>query len=101
MNQPDLFQGFPTRDAALDAFEEHRGNWLGEARSVAYRICVEQGYATVDDVRRRCPPPKDVDPRIMGAIFNTSQFRTSTITNSDRAVCHKRPIRRFVLAAAA
>ncbi len=97
MKQPDLFQDFPTKEAALEAFEEHRPDWLSRARAVATRVCLEQGFATVDDVRQSCPPPKDVDPRIMGAIFNHKAFRPTEPVNSSRAKCHKRPIKKFKL----
>ncbi len=97
MNQPDLFQDFPTQEAAHEAFERHRGGWLKEARLAGQSICWEAGSATVDDVRERCPPPDDVDSRIMGTVFKHRAFRPLKTVTSKRAICHHRPIVRFVL----
>jgi len=42
------------------------------------------------------PPPESIDPRVMGAIFNRSDWEAVEFVNSHRRTCHKRPIRRFV-----
>lgn len=90
---------FPDRDAALDAFERgsHR-DWLREARKLATRLARQNGRVTVDDVRRELPPPRDADPRIMGAVLNCPAFVPVGFINSKRRTCHGRPIRLFTLA---
>jgi len=82
---------------ALDSFEKRKGEWLWKARQIAIDICKKHGSATIDDVRRKCPPPKDTDPRIMGAVFNNKMFEPIDMVNSNRVACHKRPIRVFGL----
>jgi hypothetical protein len=49
-------------------------------------------------VRAACPPPSAVDPRVMGAIFNTPEWQKVGYCNSKRRACHKRPISIFQLA---
>ena len=68
----------------LPFFEEHRAEWLEEARSAAYTIGSRGGTVTIDDVRRVCPPPDDVDPRVMGAVFTRSDWRKVGYMNSRR-----------------
>jgi len=92
--QSDLFQ-----TDILPLFERHRSDWLAEARSVALSIAYRQGTVTIDDVRERCPPPDDIDPRVMGAVFRTSEFTpTGKHIKSARRTCHNRPVMVFRLA---
>jgi hypothetical protein len=92
MRQPDLFD-----IEVVPLFEEHRADWLARARAVAYQICLDKGSATIDEVRARCPPPADVDPRVMGAVFRTRDFVSTDHIKSTRRNCHNRPIVVFVL----
>lgn len=100
MTQPDQLTLFPDKASALAAFEEARPDWLSLARVCARRLCLRYGTATIDDVRAACPPPDDIDPRIMGAVFHTADFKAVGFINSTRRTCHKRPIRVFALAIA-
>lgn len=91
---PDLF--------AMDVqplFERHRADWLKRARAVARMIGQGGRLVTVDDVRRLCPPPDRLDPRVMGAIFRTSEWERVDHCLSSRRTCHHRPIAVFRLAA--
>ena len=84
------------RDEALALLEEHRAEWLAYARGVAHRLYRHLGRPiTVDDLRAECPPPPAVDPRVMGAVFNGSNWTPVGFTNSRRRTCHGRPIRQF------
>lgn len=80
-------------------FEEHRADWLAEARAIAFDLAQRNGTVTIDDVRALCPPPADVDPRVMGAVFRTRDFRpTGKHRKSARSICHNRPVAIFELA---
>ena len=86
-----------SRESALALLERTRKDYLAKARSVAAQIAyTTQQPVCVDDVRALCPPPPEIDPRVMGAIFNRSDWEAVEFVNSHRATCHKRPIRRFV-----
>lgn len=86
-----------TKEDAFDAFEHARPDWLSQARAVAVDFARKNGRVTIDDVRKVLPPPEDIDPRIMGAVFAGKQFVRVGYTNSNRATCHKRPISVFGL----
>lgn len=92
-NQGDLFA---TEIQPL--FEEYRANYLQIARDAARQLATAQGQVTIDQVRERCPPPEGVDPRVMGAVFRTSEFELVGYAKSGRATCHNRPIGIFRLA---
>lgn len=82
------------RDEALELFEVHRAEWLGEARRAALLLYRQVGRPiTVDDVRAECPPPAGCDPRVMGGVF--TGWAPVGFTNSRRRACHGRPIRLF------
>lgn len=85
-----------SRDAALALLEQTRKAYLVEARRVAITIALEgNGTCTVNQVRDVCPPPKQCDGRVMGAIFNTQDWVHDGYLRSSRAACHHRPISRF------
>jgi hypothetical protein len=85
------------KQSILPLFEEHRAEWLEEARSAAYKIGCNGGKVTIDDVRRVCPPPVDVDPRVMGAVFLRNTWRKVGYMNSRRKDGHGRHIVIFEL----
>jgi len=71
-----------------------REEWLIGARAVAKTIARMRGKVSADDLNEVYPPPKGVDPRIMGSVF--SGFRCVGYRKSRRAECHHRPIADFV-----
>lgn len=82
----------------IPMFEGGRGKeWLEEARVVAEKLGSSGSLVDVNMVRDVVPPPEDIDPRIMGAIFRTKQWKKIGYVNSGRATCHNRPIAQFVL----
>lgn len=92
--QTDLFSGI-----VQPLFEEHRADFLSSARAAARAIATSRGEVTINDVRAVCPPPKDVDPRVMGAVLRTPEFEVVRYERSARAECHNRPIAVFRLVA--
>lgn len=90
---------FATKDEALDALEIARAEYLAKARLCALRLTRKRDTITVDDVREKCPPPEDIDPRVMGAIFAGAEWEAVGFVNSARRACHRRPVRMFRRAA--
>lgn len=80
----------------MPGFEAHQADWLAKARAVALELGRSGHVVTVNDVRKRCPPPPEADPRVMGAIFTRGEWRRVGYINSNRAACHGRPIAAFV-----
>lgn len=83
----DLFE-----TEVLPLFEQHRGDWLQQARLVALNIGARQGEVTINDVRAVIQPPTDVDPRVMGAVFLRRDWVLLRHERSTRSVCHNRPV---------
>ncbi|HCE07062.1 MAG TPA: hypothetical protein DEQ40_00380 [Oxalobacteraceae bacterium] len=83
----------------METFEETRGTWLDDARAAAKHLAATNGTVTIDDVRAVCPPPDDIDPRVMGAVLRTGKdFSLVGYQASDRPESTGRPICIFKLA---
>jgi chorismate-pyruvate lyase len=83
--------------AVLPLFELNRKQWLAEARSIAFQLAITHGEVTIDMVREKCPPPKNIDGRVMGAVFASRDWQCIGYEKSVRGLCHHRPIGRFKL----
>ena len=81
----------------LDQLEAYRQPYIKEARAAALKLLREREYITIEDVRDVCPPPADIDPRVMGAVFKGEDFESVGWVASKRPIAHKRPIQRFRL----
>ena len=82
----------------LDLLETHRPDYLTAARDAARKLLETRASITINDVRDICPPPSDIDPRVMGAVFRHRDFEaTGEFVLSSRNTCHRRPIQRFAL----
>ena len=80
----------------LALLEEHRPDYLTLARDAARKLLSERDSITINDVRAVCPPPSDIDPRVMGAVFRHADFEaTGEFVLSSRTTCHRRPIQKF------
>jgi hypothetical protein len=86
---------FKTKEEALDALEQARWEYLIEARLIAVKLARKHGEITVNDVREKCPPPPEINPKVMGAIFNTKDWEPVGFHVSKRA--HNRIIRTWRL----
>lgn len=86
------------RDAALDRLEVAREGYVDHARAIARQLGHGGRIVTIDMVRRVCPPPDDVDPRVMGCILRAPEWVRVGYVNSARKRCHARPIGQFRLA---
>lgn len=80
--------------------ERARKEYLTRAREAALKLLETKDTITINDVRDLCPPPKQFDGRVMGAVLTTSDFKaTGEYVKSSRSTCHKRPIQKFRRAA--
>lgn len=77
--------------------ESGRKLWLRRAREAARSLAMRRGSVTIDEVRELCPPPEDVDPRVMGAVFKHNEFELVDYIESRRKACHGRHIGIFRL----
>jgi hypothetical protein len=81
----------------LPIFEQHRADWLASARSVARLMGMDGTPITIDMVRAKCPPPRGVDPRVMGAVFKRSEWENCGYVRGFRTASHARPVALFKL----
>lgn len=80
------------------AVSDPKSAYLAKARAAAEKLYRARGTPiSVDDVRVLVPPPANLDPRIMGAIFQRSVWRQAGYVASVRDTCHHRPIAAFEL----
>ena len=49
-------------------------SWIEEARIVARRIAVDNGFVTIEDVLSEFPLQDEADPRIVGGVFKHPMF---------------------------
>ncbi|MBP0492200.1 hypothetical protein [Roseomonas indoligenes] len=84
-------------DTVLPHFEAHRAEWLAQARAHARLLGLGGRTVTINDVRAKCPPPEDVDPRVMGAVFQAKDWELLRHERSSRKTCHSRPVGVFRL----
>lgn len=81
----------------LPKLEAAHTGWLENARLYAALLGMNGLEVTIDDVRDGCPPPENIDPRVMGAVFTRKHWVLIRRTRSKRRACHNRPIGVFVL----
>ncbi len=85
-----------SKQHAFDLFEEHRADYLAQARKAAKEIWDRTGKpVNVNQVREVCPPPEHVNGQVMGAIFNRGDWEFVRYIKSDRNDAHRRPIAEF------
>ena len=85
-----------SKDEALDLLEKVRREYVLEARSAAISLFQKSGKPiTIDDVRQVCPPPEDIDGRVMGAVLRPPEWVRVGYVSSSRRTCHNRPISQF------
>jgi len=83
--------------AVLPLFESTRAEWLSAARAVARKVGAGGAVVDINDVRRLCPLPEGIDPRVMGAVFTRGEWVCLGHRRSSRSTCHNRPIGMFAL----
>ena len=78
----------------LENFEETRKEYLQQARYAADKLYANgKKELTGNDIREICPPPANIDPRVMGAIFPRKIWKVISYRPSQRA--RMRPIAVF------
>lgn len=82
----------------LPLFEANRAEWLAKARATAERLAAGGKTITIDMVRAECPPPADVDPKVMGAVFRPlGKWIKTGYVQSFRKASHGRAVAQFKL----
>lgn len=82
-------------EAVLPLYEQHRADWLEQARQEARLLAERHNFVTIEMVRERCPPPAGVDPRVMGAVFTRSEWENCGYVIGKRKESHGRPVAQF------
>lgn len=81
------------RDQALDWHEVTKQAYLQRARWGAMKIAKRKGFVTINEVRAKYPPPDDLHPSVMGAVFRAPEFiHTGTYTRAAHPASHARMI---------
>ena len=103
--QPELWptetvapeQGRAERDAVLRRFEITRAEVLAQLRAAAWALWHRTGQpVSVNDIRPVLTALSYTgDPRLLGAVFNRSEWQVVGETQTNSPVAHARPIRRF------
>tara|TARA_R100000458_G_C8030822_1_gene86385 strand:+ start:195 stop:506 length:312 start_codon:yes stop_codon:yes gene_type:complete len=98
-------EGVKLREEALNLLEEKRHEWIAEARKFARQLLNMRSNqnpeptVTSDDLWVFCPPPSDINPVVMGAVFRKNAgFKPLGFVQSKRKQCHGRPIREWTFA---
>jgi hypothetical protein len=68
------------------SMEEKQSFWLNQARQTAIEVIRQHGQVSADDIHNLCPVPDDIEPRIMGCVFKTSQFKRIGYVAGKRSV---------------
>jgi len=82
-------------EAVLPLYEQHRADWLEQARQEARLLAERHDFVTIEMVRERCPPPAGVDPRVMGAVFTRAEWENCGYVMGKRKESHGRPVAQF------
>ena len=94
----NLEQGIQRRDEALDTLKAKNAEYIQKARSSAFQLLKNKqakGDAEVvcaDDIWEICPPPPEINPKVMGAVLSSKYFSPAGFTRTKRPQAHARPI---------
>lgn len=86
----------PYHDAIKTKQESDYSEWLDQARDAITKLSLsrESGIVSSDDVWDICPPPAEVEPRAMGAIWQPRDRwqKVGYVQSRRHTVNHRRPI---------
>lgn len=92
----DFIAAEEAKETILDTLESRRHAYIAQARAVARKLYAEiGGPVSVVDVRAKCPPPEEFDPRVLGAVFRKPEWRKVGYAASCRKICHNRFVSLF------
>lgn len=101
----EVAEGVQLREEALDLLEEKRHEWIKTARHFAFVLLRRREQyqsnpvVTSDDLWALCPPPSEINPKVMGAVFRKNAgFKPVGYVPSKRKQAHARPIREWTFA---
>lgn len=88
-----LYTASEARDIVMLHHEQTKQHYLYAARGLAVRICKEKGEVTINDIRDKLPPPEEMHPSVLGAIFRDRRFiHTGRYTTAKHLASHARKV---------
>jgi hypothetical protein len=88
---------FDTQVLPLFQERESQAKWIERARKMAVELAKTHGYVTSDMIWSKCPPDKEWEPRVMGAVFAKQGLVKDGYTQGTRRISHGRPVLRWKL----
>lgn len=81
-----------TKQEAFSFYEARRKEFLDYARWVAKRLYFQKGNVSTDDLWPICGLPDDVNSKVYGAIFNTTDWEMVAMKKTNRKTSNGRRI---------
>lgn len=98
LTPPAPVTGKQIRDAVLDDLEKRRWAYITKARRFAADFARRWGVVSINDVRDGCPPPADVPPAALGAVFKERDVWVAvSFTLANHPAAHARVVRVYKL----
>ena len=85
------------KQAQFSWYQAMKTAYVEDARWMARKLLERLPYVTTVHIWKFCPPPKVLDPRIMGCIFTDRDFVSIGFTHTTRSSAHRRPIQKYKL----
>jgi hypothetical protein len=89
--------GRQIRDRVLAELEQRRASYVNKARAFAVDFARRWGVVSINDVRNGCPPPADVPPAALGAVFKQRIWTVVSFTQANHPAAHARIVRVYKL----
>lgn len=90
--------GRQIRDAVLADLEKRRWAYIEQARRYAVDFARRWGVVSINNVREGCPPPADVPPAALGAVFKERKvWQVVSFCLAEHPAAHARVVRVYKL----
>jgi len=98
LTPPVPITGRQIRDAVLDDLEMRRRAYIERARRYAVEHARRWGVVSINHVRAGCPPPADVPPAALGAVFRERNvWQVVSFCLAEHPAAHARVVRVYKL----
>ena len=95
---PVPLTGRQIRDRILDDLEQRRWAYIKQAREFAVDFARRWGVVSINNVREGCPPPADVPPAALGAVFKERNvWQVVSFCLAEHPAAHARVVRVYKL----
>lgn len=95
---PAPITGRQIRDSVLDDLEKRRWAYIKRAREFAVDFARRWGVVSINNVREGCPPPADVPPAALGAVFKERNvWQVVSFCLAEHPAAHARVVRVYKL----